>query len=322
MPQNEVTPKHPHYDIALSFAGEDREYVEAVAGALRAKGIRVFYDGYEEASLWGKDLYTHLSQVYENDARFTVMFISHHYAEKLWTNHERRSAQARAFAEHREYILPARFDATEVPGILRTTAYVDLRRKSPAALAELIAEKLRSVTKGTHRERHILVPQDFDTAGYVLFSTPLEDHTGLYIAVDPQQYLSFRDILDDLFINYFSAHVDPFTYGSQWIVQGEPFNKRLIVPIQWVSQPWHTINEIAPEWLSSSLVELGLTSNTHWKISVVRDTTLMLPGRTTTLGDIIRRSVGPSYVFGCDNPQLWSLITRACRVTEVAQLRS
>jgi hypothetical protein len=186
---------------------------------------------------------------------------------------------------------------------------VDLRRKSPAALAELIAEKLRSVTKGTHRERHILVPQDFDTADYVLFSTPLKDHTGLYIAVDPQQYLSFRDILDDLFINYFSSHVDPFTYGSQWIVRGEPFRKRLIVPIQWVSQPWHTINEIAPEWLYSSLVELGLTSNTHWHISVVRDTTLMLPGSTTTLGDIIRRSVGPSYVFGCDNPQLWSLIT-------------
>jgi hypothetical protein len=44
MSQNEVTPKHPHCDIALSFAGEDRDYVEAVAESLRVKSIRVFYD--------------------------------------------------------------------------------------------------------------------------------------------------------------------------------------------------------------------------------------------------------------------------------------
>jgi hypothetical protein len=138
------------------------------------------------------------------------MFISHHYAEKLWTNHERQSAQARAFAEHREYILPARFDDAEIPGILRTTAYVDLRTKSPEALAELIAEKLRSATKGTHRQRHILVPFDFDTTGYVLFSMRLstgKDHPRLRIAVDPQQYLSFHDILDDLFVNYGSLGI-------------------------------------------------------------------------------------------------------------------
>lgn len=30
------------YDISLSFAGEDRAYVEKVAGLLRRKGIRVF----------------------------------------------------------------------------------------------------------------------------------------------------------------------------------------------------------------------------------------------------------------------------------------
>ena len=42
----------------------------------------------------GKNLYTHLSDVYENKALFTVMFISEHYKDKVWTNHERESAQA------------------------------------------------------------------------------------------------------------------------------------------------------------------------------------------------------------------------------------
>jgi hypothetical protein len=72
------------------------------------------------------------------------MFISKHYAQKLWTNHERKSAQARAFTESREYILPARFDDTEVPGLLPTVGYVDLTKLTPTELAELIVQKLRA----------------------------------------------------------------------------------------------------------------------------------------------------------------------------------
>ena len=34
---------HYNYDIALSFAGEDREYVEACAEILRALGFNIFY---------------------------------------------------------------------------------------------------------------------------------------------------------------------------------------------------------------------------------------------------------------------------------------
>ena len=64
------------YQVALSFAGEDRPYVDRVASALRAAGIAVFYDAYEEASLWGKNLYDHLRRVYTDEAQFTVMFVS------------------------------------------------------------------------------------------------------------------------------------------------------------------------------------------------------------------------------------------------------
>jgi len=42
------------YDVALSFAGEDRVYVEKVAKYLKEKGIKVFYDDYEKTGLWGK----------------------------------------------------------------------------------------------------------------------------------------------------------------------------------------------------------------------------------------------------------------------------
>ncbi len=42
------------YDIALSFAGENREYVDMVARLLKEKGISVFYDSFEKANMWGE----------------------------------------------------------------------------------------------------------------------------------------------------------------------------------------------------------------------------------------------------------------------------
>jgi hypothetical protein len=130
------------YDVALSFAGEDREYIEKVAEFLKANSVRVFYDNYEKTTLWGKDLYTHLQEVYYQGAKYTVMFVSSYYAQKLWTNHERKNAQARAFQSNNEYILPARFDDTEIPGLLPTTGYIDLRGLEPEEFGKMIIEKL------------------------------------------------------------------------------------------------------------------------------------------------------------------------------------
>lgn len=130
------------YDVCLSFAGEDREYVTLVADRLTTLGVRVFFDSYEEVELWGKDLYTHLDEVYRKAARYCIVFISSHYAKKLWTNHERRSAQARALREQQEYILPARFDDTELPGLPETIHFVDLRAKTPEQFAQMVKKKL------------------------------------------------------------------------------------------------------------------------------------------------------------------------------------
>jgi len=92
--------------------------------------------------LWGKDLYEHLAWVYKDAARYCVMFLSRHYAKKLWANHERKNAQARAFREQKEYILPVRIDDTEIPGIPETIGYVDSRKVSIEQICELLTEKL------------------------------------------------------------------------------------------------------------------------------------------------------------------------------------
>jgi hypothetical protein len=135
------------YDVCLSFAGEDRAYVDRVASALRARDVRVFYDKYEEAELWGRDLYQHLDDVYRNRASYCVIFVSAAYAAKLWTKRELASAQARALRENSEYVLPARLDDTDIPGLTPTIGYVDVRLKSPDELAELIARKVAGRSK-------------------------------------------------------------------------------------------------------------------------------------------------------------------------------
>lgn len=130
------------FDIALSFAGEDRNYVYQVAHILKSKGISVFYDKFEEANLWGKNLYDYLSDIYRNKALYTIIFVSDNYNKKLWTNHERQAMQSRAFQENQEYILPARFDETEIPGLLPTIGYIPLNDKSASDFCEVIFKKL------------------------------------------------------------------------------------------------------------------------------------------------------------------------------------
>ena len=82
------------------------------------------------------------------------MFLSEHYARKLWSNHERRSAQVRAFKENTEYILPVRLDDTEIPGVLSTVGYLDLREMDIEEVYQALVEKLsertsRRTTTGT-----------------------------------------------------------------------------------------------------------------------------------------------------------------------------
>ena len=150
MEKSEIT-----FDVALSFAGEDRVFVERVAERLKANNIQVFYDKDEEIYLWGKDLGDTLDSIYRLNTKFVVLFISEHYARKMWTNHERKSAFARAIQERREFVLPARFDDTELPGLRPTIGYISLRNETPETFALKIIQKITALDNSADiREQH------------------------------------------------------------------------------------------------------------------------------------------------------------------------
>lgn len=131
------------YDITLSFAGEDREYVEKVAEILKQNDVKVFYDKFEETELWGKDLGIHFEFVYARSAKYCIPFISEYYKNKLWTNYEIRNAISRAIETKEDYILPAKFDDTKIDGLRTSLGYIDLRRYEPEEFAKIILKKLQ-----------------------------------------------------------------------------------------------------------------------------------------------------------------------------------
>ena len=133
------------WDVALSFAGAQRPYVEQVTSALKARGVRCFNDADEQIDLWGKYLAEELPAIYSEQAAAVVVFVSAEYAARDWTRLERRAALNRAVRERQEYVLPARFDDTPLPGLLSDMVAVDLRGRAPEQFAAMIAGKLTAL---------------------------------------------------------------------------------------------------------------------------------------------------------------------------------
>jgi len=133
------------WDVALSFAAEQRDHVEQVARTLKAQGVRCFYDADEQIDLWGKYLAEELPAIYGERAATAVIFVSAEYAARDWTRLERRTSLNRAVREKREYVLPARFDDTPLPGLLSDMVAVDLRGRTPEQFATMIIAKLAAL---------------------------------------------------------------------------------------------------------------------------------------------------------------------------------
>jgi TIR domain len=143
-----------HYDFALSYAGPDEPFVNQVVNSMRARGLQVFFAPDEQADIIGRNLIDYLSEVYLNKARYCLVFISNHYAERKWTDRvERPAAQSRALEQTGRYIIPVRLDDAKIPGMLSTTA--EIRRATPSQIADLaVAILLRDESPTALSDEH------------------------------------------------------------------------------------------------------------------------------------------------------------------------
>jgi hypothetical protein len=124
------------YDVALSYASEQREYVEQVFFFITSKGLTAYYDQAHASKMWGRDLAEYLEQVFLHRSKWCIMFISKEYAAKMWPKFERQTIIARQ-VESGEYVLPVRFDKTDIPGLNPNIVYQDASELTPKQLADL-----------------------------------------------------------------------------------------------------------------------------------------------------------------------------------------
>ena len=137
-----------NYEVALSFAGEQRLLVAAVAENLAAVlgQERVFYDRFHEAELARPNLDVHLQDIYHNQSRLVVVFLGTDYQSKEWCGLEWRAVRDLLKERSSEKIMLIRVDSGKVGGVLGIDGYLDARSRSSAEIADQILERLRAVT--------------------------------------------------------------------------------------------------------------------------------------------------------------------------------
>lgn len=128
------------FKVALSFAGEQRDFVKAVAERLsnRLGRERVLYDHYYEAEFARPDLDTYLQRLYHEDSELIAVFICADYEKKEWCGLEWRVVRDLIKKREAEDIMPLRFDNTEIAGLFSIDGYVWINGRSPEEIAGII----------------------------------------------------------------------------------------------------------------------------------------------------------------------------------------
>jgi hypothetical protein len=118
------------FDVAASYAGQDRDNVLPIVRRLEELQVRVYDREDRAVENWGRNLVEHLPRIYRKRVRHGLLFVSRHYVTGVLAKIERQAAQSRAVELDGEFLLPIRLDDTELPGLLPTVQHLDLRLHS------------------------------------------------------------------------------------------------------------------------------------------------------------------------------------------------
>ena len=132
------------FQVALSFAGEHRNFVEGVAEQLsRNLGQnRVFYDRYYEAELARLNLDTYLINIYREQADLIAIFLCANYTQKEWCGLEWRVVRDVLKSRRDSEIMPFKFDDVFIEGLLSIDGYIDIANRTPEEVAYLIPQRI------------------------------------------------------------------------------------------------------------------------------------------------------------------------------------
>jgi len=144
---SEQTAVPPRFLVALSFPGEKRDFVRAVAERLGAElgNDRVFYDEWYEAELARANLDVYLQDIYGEQSALVVPFFCEDYEPKPWCCKVEWAAIRAALTFGKrgdDYLMAMRFDHAPIKGFLKIHGYIDIRDRSPEQIADLILHRV------------------------------------------------------------------------------------------------------------------------------------------------------------------------------------
>ena len=127
------------YDIALSFAGENRDIAEILAAQLDALDIRVFYDRHFEANFLGRAWGQQFEKIFNEDSRLVLVLLDSHHREKIWPTFERDCFAPRVSDAA---VIPVFLDDTIFPGIPGDINSIRFQRDQLGDLQSAISERI------------------------------------------------------------------------------------------------------------------------------------------------------------------------------------
>lgn len=137
------------FDIALSFPGEVRDYVELVANQLE-KDLgphACFYDRHYTAQLARPSMDTLLQGIYQTRAQLVVAFIGASYQDKPWCGLEFRAIREIIMKRAHGQVMFVKIDDGRVDGVFDVDGYVDSRKHSAIEVADMIRQRLESLSR-------------------------------------------------------------------------------------------------------------------------------------------------------------------------------
>lgn len=131
------------YQVALTFAGERRPYVNEVVDQLSKHIARdkILYDQDNTAQFSRADLLEHLLNRYQTESELIVVFLCGEYMTKPWCKKEWATAQKVIDERGGESVMLLEFEKVDLPGIYKP-GRIDLTKQSESQVADLILQRL------------------------------------------------------------------------------------------------------------------------------------------------------------------------------------
>jgi hypothetical protein len=112
------------YDIAISFAGENRDLARYLADTFTDLDVSVFFDEYFENNFLGRAWGTEFKRIFTSACRFVAVLLDEHHLKKIWPTFERECFTPRVADAA---VIPIKLDDSLFPGIPHDIALIRFR---------------------------------------------------------------------------------------------------------------------------------------------------------------------------------------------------